>query len=576
MNEYRIPVLQYFCWQDPVLDKDLTAPPETPTKGDRYIVASSATGDWAGEDGNIAMWTGEEWDFTIAKEGMFCFVLDEHISYYFITEWIERNYYTKSEIDAFEFLTEEEDPLSLHLDQTEPQTIVNGVPLMTTPVDEYGSGNQLVNMAYVRGGTWLMPPIIEWYDPVAEGGLPADPDVGDRYGCDGTGYGWTIDYIYEWDGSEWIESAPEEGWMLWCLFEMLFYIFFSGGWMVDGEYTYVPYTGAIYDVDLGEKNITANNLAITNWNTAYSHSQIVTGNPHSLDYADIGLSANQVIDWTDTNQNFLTTGTLGAGAITGTRITSQALTSHGYLDVYGASGYAAEVNLGRAGSRIWHFGMDVTNKFNFVESYVKERLSILPGGKIGLTVTAPDRRLEINTGAGTEGIRISYNDSNGSATTYADFLLDSSGDLAITATGGNISFGNANLSTTGTLGAGATTITAFLKVGTGYSAPTIVAGSGAGASPTVFITGGNSAGEITLTTGTTALPNDDLLAVTFSVAFTNAPAVILYPSNGNACALSGATAIYVVSTTGTFTLWSGTTELADSTEYRWFYHCIGT
>jgi hypothetical protein len=56
-----------------------------------------------------------------------------------------------------------------------------------------------------------------------------------------------------------------------------------------------------------------------NWNTAYSHSQIVTGNPHSLDYTDIGLSANQVIDWTaNTANNFLISGTLGAGAITGT------------------------------------------------------------------------------------------------------------------------------------------------------------------------------------------------------------------------------------------------------------------
>lgn len=43
-----------------------------------------------------------------------------------------------------------------------------------------------------------------------------------------------------------------------------------------------------------------------NWDTAYSHSQIVTGNPHSLDYADIGLSANQVIDWTDATSAFIT------------------------------------------------------------------------------------------------------------------------------------------------------------------------------------------------------------------------------------------------------------------------------
>lgn len=82
---------------------------------------------------------------------------------------------------------------------------------------------------YVDDGIWMFPPIIEWYDPT--GGLPEDPDVGDRYGSDGTAGGWTDGYIYEWDGDEWIESEPEEGWTIWVLFELLFYVFFSGGWM---------------------------------------------------------------------------------------------------------------------------------------------------------------------------------------------------------------------------------------------------------------------------------------------------------------------------------------------------------
>jgi hypothetical protein len=128
----------------------------------------------------------------------------------------------------------------LQLDQTTPETIINGVPLMTTPVDPYGSGDQLVNMDYVRSGMWLMPPIIEWYDPVAEGGLPPTPSVGDRYGADSTGYGWTIDYIYEWDGSTWVESTPEEGWMLWDLLGLLMYIFLgSGGWVELGAGSYL-------------------------------------------------------------------------------------------------------------------------------------------------------------------------------------------------------------------------------------------------------------------------------------------------------------------------------------------------
>ena len=129
----------------------------------------------------------------------------------------------------------------LLLDQTTVQTIINGVPLMTTPVDEYGSGDQLVNKDYIDGGTWLLPPIVEWYDPTV--GLPADPEVGDRYGADGSGSGWIDGYIYEWDGESWVESEPEEGWMVWALFELILYVFFSGGWMEAGGDAYVLKSG---------------------------------------------------------------------------------------------------------------------------------------------------------------------------------------------------------------------------------------------------------------------------------------------------------------------------------------------
>lgn len=37
----------------------------------------------------------------------------------------------------------------LKLDQTTPQTLTGGVPLMTTAVSPTGSGNQLVNKSYV-------------------------------------------------------------------------------------------------------------------------------------------------------------------------------------------------------------------------------------------------------------------------------------------------------------------------------------------------------------------------------------------------------------------------------------------
>ena len=69
-------------WANSVLDKDLTAPPVSPTLGDRYLLgtdttASIVTGAWAGQDGNFAEWNGSAWDFTAGTLGTFVAVDDE-------------------------------------------------------------------------------------------------------------------------------------------------------------------------------------------------------------------------------------------------------------------------------------------------------------------------------------------------------------------------------------------------------------------------------------------------------------------------------------------------------------------
>jgi len=37
-----------------ILDRDLTAPPPTPTDGDTYLVKATGTGAWMGQDGRLA------------------------------------------------------------------------------------------------------------------------------------------------------------------------------------------------------------------------------------------------------------------------------------------------------------------------------------------------------------------------------------------------------------------------------------------------------------------------------------------------------------------------------------------
>lgn len=70
-------------WQDSVLDRDLATPPGSPSTGDRYIVAASGTGAWAGQDNNIAEWNGSIWVFTTPNAGATTYVEDENEFYTF-------------------------------------------------------------------------------------------------------------------------------------------------------------------------------------------------------------------------------------------------------------------------------------------------------------------------------------------------------------------------------------------------------------------------------------------------------------------------------------------------------------
>lgn len=66
-----------------VLDRDLAAPPVTPAEGDRYIVAASPTGTWAGQTKKIAAYQDAAWLFYAAKEGWIAWIADENIAVVF-------------------------------------------------------------------------------------------------------------------------------------------------------------------------------------------------------------------------------------------------------------------------------------------------------------------------------------------------------------------------------------------------------------------------------------------------------------------------------------------------------------
>lgn len=64
-----------------VIDDALATPPASPADGDRYIVAASPTGAWAGHAGHVAAWQDGAWNFYVPKSGWLAFVASKNEAY---------------------------------------------------------------------------------------------------------------------------------------------------------------------------------------------------------------------------------------------------------------------------------------------------------------------------------------------------------------------------------------------------------------------------------------------------------------------------------------------------------------
>ncbi len=62
-----------------IISRSLSAPPAAPVSGERYLIASGASGDWAGHDGEFALFLDGGWLFRTAKEGWRLWVEAEQI-----------------------------------------------------------------------------------------------------------------------------------------------------------------------------------------------------------------------------------------------------------------------------------------------------------------------------------------------------------------------------------------------------------------------------------------------------------------------------------------------------------------
>lgn len=68
-----------FAYHLSIKDRNLATPPGSPAAGDTYIVAAAPTGDWAGQDGNVAVWTGSTWVFGTPRIGWVAYIEDEEV-----------------------------------------------------------------------------------------------------------------------------------------------------------------------------------------------------------------------------------------------------------------------------------------------------------------------------------------------------------------------------------------------------------------------------------------------------------------------------------------------------------------
>lgn len=75
-----------------VESRTLTLPPTSPMDGTAYIVGPSATEDWSGEDGNIALSLNGGWEFVTPWQGLAVWVGDENSSVTNVADtWLSGN-----------------------------------------------------------------------------------------------------------------------------------------------------------------------------------------------------------------------------------------------------------------------------------------------------------------------------------------------------------------------------------------------------------------------------------------------------------------------------------------------------
>lgn len=74
--------------QSSVINTTTTAPPGSPSEGDAYVIAATATGDWAGRENDIAAYQNGAWVYLSPNEGWTVFDKSGNLAYiYYSGSW---------------------------------------------------------------------------------------------------------------------------------------------------------------------------------------------------------------------------------------------------------------------------------------------------------------------------------------------------------------------------------------------------------------------------------------------------------------------------------------------------------
>lgn len=166
-----------------VFDRDVASPPVAPAEGDRYIVASAATGAWSGEEDSVAFFQDGGWVFLPPRTGWIAWVVDETLLVY----WTGSDWSPISNGIALQEL--ERLGIGAVADAANPLTAkLNNILFTASPAAEGGDGDLRVKLNKESAADTVSQLYQTGWSGRAETGLAGNDDYTIKVSADGSNW----------------------------------------------------------------------------------------------------------------------------------------------------------------------------------------------------------------------------------------------------------------------------------------------------------------------------------------------------------------------------------------------------